>query len=121
MKLCFFKLNNNLKTLFKWIPNNIEPNKRCTLLHIFQLLLTSFDYNSEVESTDEEICSLESTEDTAYHNGSGTYPDIDDIVYSNSAGTTTLEEGYYKYNNGTRGKGYMHVNEDGEVDNLGNC
>ncbi len=83
--------------------------------------VTSFDYNSEVESTDEEICSLESTEDTAYHNGSGTYPDIDDIVYSNSAGTTTLEEGYYKYNNGTRGKGFMHVNEDGEVDNLANC
>lgn len=84
--------------------------------------LTAFSYNSEgQEGGAGEACSLESTEDTAYHNGSGTYPDVDDVVYSNSSGTTTLSASTYKYYNGTEKGAFIDVNEDGEVENLGNC
>jgi|TARA_R100001510_G_C7459936_1_gene80908 hypothetical protein len=83
--------------------------------------LTAFAYNSEGQESASGACSLESIEETAYHNGSGTYPDVDDVVYSNSSGTTTLEANTYKYDNGGQSGGYMEVNEDGEVTNLGNC
>ncbi len=83
--------------------------------------LTAFDYNSEGQESAGGACSLEATEETAYHNGSGTYPDVDDVVYSNSSGTSTLEANTYKYNNGSGPGGYIEVNEDGEVTNLGNC
>lgn len=84
--------------------------------------LTAFSYNSEgQEGGASEACSLEATENTAYHNGSGTYPDVDDLVYSNSSGTTTLSAATYKYDNGGQKGGFIDVNEDGEVANLGNC
>lgn len=83
--------------------------------------LTSFSYNSEGDESPTAACSLESTEDTAYHNGSGTYPDIDDVVYSDSSGTQELEQAVYKYDNGTSAGGFINVAEDGEVSNLGNC
>jgi len=35
---------------------------------------------------------------TYYHDGSGTYPAAGDTVYSNSGGTTTLADNYYKFN-----------------------
>jgi len=83
--------------------------------------LTAFAYNSEgQEGGAGEACELEATEDTAYHNGSGTYPDVDDVVYSNSSGTT-LSAATYKYDNGSSSGGFIDVNEDGEVENLGNC
>ena len=84
--------------------------------------LTAFNYNSEgQEGGAGEACSLEATEDKAYHNGSGTYPDIDDLVYEDSSGETTLESNTYKYDNGAQKGGFIYVNEDGEVANLGNC
>ena len=83
--------------------------------------LTSFSYNAEGDESASAACSLEGTEDTAYHNGSGTYPDVDDLVYSDSGGTTTLGAATYKYDNGTGNGGYMNINEDGEVVSKGNC
>jgi len=83
--------------------------------------LTSFSYNAEGDETPTAACSLESTEDTAYHNGSGTYPDVDDVVYSNSSGTQELAQAVYKYDNGTGSGGFINVAEDGEVANVGNC
>jgi len=83
--------------------------------------LTAFNYNAEGEEAPNTACALESIEDTAYHNGSGTYPDIDDIVYGSSSGTTTLSAATYKYDNGSEPGGYMAINEDGEVVDLGNC
>jgi hypothetical protein len=38
---------------------------------------------------------------TYYHNGSGTYPVANDVVYTNSAGTTTIGSGRYRLNNNT--------------------
>ena len=83
--------------------------------------LTSFSYNSEGQTSGANACAEETTEDTAYHNGTGTYPDVDDVVYSDSGGTTTLVDATYKYDNGTGNGGFMAINEDGEVVNLGNC
>tara|TARA_Y100000385_G_C13057724_1_gene622811 strand:- start:637 stop:1050 length:414 start_codon:yes stop_codon:yes gene_type:complete len=83
--------------------------------------LTAFSYNAEGQEGGGAACSLESIEDTAYHNGSGTYPDVDDVVFSNSSGTSELASGSYKYDNGSLSGGYIDVNEDGEVVNLGNC
>jgi hypothetical protein len=82
--------------------------------------LTAFSYNSEGVDEAGEACSLEGTGDTAYHNGSGTYPVKEDVVYSNSGGTATLGNATYKYDNGSESGGYMSV-EGGEVTNLGNC
>jgi|TARA_R110001592_G_scaffold349209_1_gene644031 hypothetical protein len=66
---------------------------------------TAFSYNStgqEGRGGPAAACELESIEDTAYHDGSGTYPVAGDNVYSNSAGTTPLSAGLsYKIDNGT--------------------
>ncbi len=62
--------------------------------------LTSFLYNSSPQNIYISACNLESTEDTAYHNGSGTYPVIGDYVYTDSAGTSPVASGYYKQANG---------------------
>lgn len=63
--------------------------------------LTSFLYNSEGnQNTFYGVCSLTSTDDTAYHDGSGTYPAIGDHVYTDSAGTTSLATQYFKQADG---------------------
>lgn len=82
--------------------------------------LTAFAYNSEGQEEAEEACSLEATGDTAYHNGSGTYPEVDDVVFSDSGGTTALDDATYKYNNGNASGGYMRI-EGSEVIELGDC
>ena len=81
--------------------------------------LTSFSYNS---SGDEEgsACAREGTSDTAYHNGSGTYPVANDEVYSNSTGTTSLSNANYKIDNGSLYGANMVV-QDGKVASITNC
>ena len=81
--------------------------------------LTSFSYNSSGQE-EGSACSLEGTEDTAYHNGTGTYPDVDDLVYSNSTGTTALSDATYKIDNGSLYGADMVV-EGGEVMGITNC
>ena len=83
--------------------------------------LTAFYFNASGEENPSDACKAEATEDTAYHNGSGTYPDVEDVIYTNSSGTTTLNEGSYKYANGNLSGGYMSVNSGGEVEEVGNC
>ena len=85
------------------------------------MTLTSFSYNAQGDESPNVACSLESTEDTAYHNGSGTYPDVDDVVYSDSSGTQELAQAVYKIDNGTSNGGFISVAEDGEVSDNGNC
>tara|TARA_B110000977_G_scaffold186808_1_gene253209 strand:+ start:3811 stop:4470 length:660 start_codon:yes stop_codon:yes gene_type:complete len=83
---------------------------------------TSFSYNSSPEDNPTEACSLEEIGDTAYHNGSGTYPATGDNVYSDSAGTTPLENGStYKYDNGGGNGGFLNIGASGVVSSLGNC
>ena len=81
--------------------------------------LTSFSYNSSGQE-EGSACSLEDTPDTAYHNGSGTYPAANDDVYSNSTGTTSLSDATYKIDNGSLYGADMVV-EDGEVMGITNC
>jgi len=38
---------------------------------------------------------------TYYHDGSGTYPVANDVVYTNSGGTTTIANGRYRLDNNT--------------------
>ena len=85
--------------------------------------LTAFSYNSEgQEGGAGDACILRDTGDTAYHNGSGTYPAQGDNVYSDSSGSSPLEEEYtYKYDNGTKNGGYLDIGASGVVSSLGNC
>lgn len=83
--------------------------------------LTEFTYNSEGQESAGNACSLESIEDTAYHDGSGTYPAVNDSVYSNSSGTTALSAANYKIDNGSLNGANMEVTSSGEVRALANC
>jgi hypothetical protein len=74
---------------------------------------TSFSYNSESAEDGAEACALEATEDTAYHDGSGTTPVANDHVYTDSAGTTLLATGTYKYDDTSEAGRYMVIVEDG--------
>ena len=87
---------------------------------------TSFSYNSTNRSGGSQACALEDVRDTAYHDGSGTYPVANDHVYTNSTGTTLVPAGTYKYDNGNLSGGFMVVVEDnsgnpGLVQSTGNC
>ncbi len=83
---------------------------------------TAFSYNSEGQESGAEACGLESTPDTAYHDGSGTYPSADDNVYTNSTGTSALADGTYKYDDTTEAGRYMVLSSgDGRVDSTVSC
>lgn len=84
--------------------------------------VTSF-FSGSGQSDFKFVCS-QSLTITYYHNGSGTFPAVGDTVYSNSAGTTTLGNGFY-----TRGAnaflgatGYYQVSGgSGVVSAVGAC
>ncbi len=56
--------------------------------------LTSF--SSSVGTTSSKAVCGQSIGSTYYHDGSGTSPTTGDDVYSDSAGTTSLSDGYYR-------------------------
>ena len=65
---------------------------------------------------------LETTGDTAYHDGTGTTPVAGDYVYTNSTGTSALGNGTYKYFDGTEAGSYMVlVDGNGRVDSTVSC
>ena len=80
--------------------------------------LTAFTYNSEGQ--ERNACRLESIEDTAYHDGSGTYPAVNDSVYSNSSGTTALSDANYKIDNRSLNGANMETSS-GAVQSITNC
>ena len=83
---------------------------------------TSFSYNSTNRSGGSQACALEDVPDTAYHDGSGTYPVVNDKVYTNNTGTTALSNGFYKYDNGQLSGGYMEINNNnGNVRLVASC
>lgn len=55
--------------------------------------VTSFTGGS-LESTGNLACSVEDPENTYYHDGSGSEPAVNDTVYTNDPGTTTLGAGH---------------------------
>lgn len=83
---------------------------------------TAFSYNAESADTGAEACALESTSDTAYHDGTGTTPTAGDFVYTNSTGTTILGNGTYKYDDTTEAGRYMVLLDgNGRVDSTVSC
>ena len=44
-----------------------------------------------------DACNFTSSDRTFYHDGSGTYPSVGDIIYSNSAGTTKVSGGQRRW------------------------
>ena len=83
---------------------------------------TSFSYNSEGQESGAAACGLETTEDTAYHDGTGTTPTAGDFVYTNSTGTEVLGNGTYKYFDGTEAGRYMVIIDGtGKVDSTVSC
>jgi len=64
--------------------------------------------------------SVNTLDQTYYHDGSGTYPTAGDTCYSDSGGTTPLDAGYYVLGNSTSGTGnrnYIFIdNNVGEVE-----
>jgi hypothetical protein len=80
--------------------------------------LTAFGYSGTTPFEDaSSACDEGGTSGTAYHNGSGTFPTSGDNVFSDSAGTTALEDGFYRINAGQS----MEV-ESGTVNgNPANC
>jgi hypothetical protein len=74
---------------------------------------TSFDWSGEAREEAEEACE-DKTGDTAYHNGSGTYPVVDDTVYTNSSCSSVAEAGAYKMASGN----VAIVAEGGIVDSI---
>ena len=57
---------------------------------------------------------------TAYHTGTGTFPENNDFVYSNNPGTTPLTEGYYRYQSG-EDKFSFAVDGSGKVSEVTQC
>ena len=63
--------------------------------------LTAFGYSGTEPFEDaSSACSEGGTSGTAYHNGSGTFPAVDDLVFQDSAGSTPLSDGFYRMNSG---------------------
>jgi hypothetical protein len=63
--------------------------------------LTAFGYSGTEPFEDaSSACDEGGTSGTAYHDGSGTYPTNGDNVFSDSGGTTALEDGFYRINAG---------------------
>jgi len=58
--------------------------------------ITSFSWSGVGAEEAEDACGQVRLGDTAYHNGSGTYPVAGDVVYTNSAGTAAAGTGAYK-------------------------
>ena len=78
-----------------------------TVASIFSCLTS---YASSVSGRTTDVCGF-LTNQTYYHNGSGSYPVVNDVVYSNSAGTTFLTTGFRKLGNG----GKYRVDSNGVI------
>ena len=84
------------------LASNLEPEPEANIamsLFYTSSSCTSFAWNSEGAEEPEEACEYNPSE-TAYHNGSGTYPVAGDTVYTNSSCTTVAEANAYKMGSG---------------------
>ena len=69
-----------------------------TVASIFSCLTT---YSSSLTARTEQAC-FATVNQLYHHSGSGTYPVVNDVVYSDSAGTTFLATGFRKLGNGLK-------------------
>ena len=75
--------------------------------------LTSYTSSIPSNATIFTVCQQSPTA-TYYHDGSTTYPQNGDFVYTNSNGTTVVPTGYYKIDNGGNGL-WIQVGNSGLV------
>jgi hypothetical protein len=76
--------------------------------------VTSFSSSLAGRTTD--VCGF-ATNQTYYHDGSNSYPIVNDVVYSDSGGTTFLATGFRKLGNG----GKYRVDANGVVGQISLC
>ena len=66
-------------------------------------------------------CSLTSSNATFYHTGSGTFPAVNDTVYSDLGTTPLFAGGRRQFNANGSGSGTYTVNSSGVVTSIGTC
>lgn len=101
-------------------PDGSQPHKMSEFYgydHDATPSLTSFQASSS--STFSGVC-LAIANQTYYHNGSGTFPVANDVVYTNSSGSSTLSSGYYRFDPlGTDRN--MQIGSNGVVSSINTC
>tara|TARA_R110002020_G_scaffold449925_2_gene663275 strand:- start:1062 stop:1466 length:405 start_codon:yes stop_codon:yes gene_type:complete len=105
--------NDSLQYLSRFLEPEPEANIAMSLF--YSSSCTSFAWSGEGAEEPEEACEYSAGE-TAYHNGSGTYPVAGDTVYTNSSCTTTAEPAAYKMGSGN----VVIVGEGGVVSSIFN-
>ena len=90
--------------------NQAAPHAYSEFYGITYSTLTSF--TSAIAETG--LTCTQTLNQTYYHDGSTTYPQNGDFVYTNSNGSTVVPTGYYKIDNGGNGL-YIQVGNSGLV------
>jgi len=80
--------------------------------------VTSF--TGAIDDGPNDACSIEEFTTTIYHNGSGNFPGLNDIVYSDT-GTTTVNSKSIAFINGSENRVYVNTSSSGVVNSSGNC
>ena len=74
-----------------------------------------------LESTGNAACEIEEPENTYYHNGSGSEPAVNDTVYTNSSGTTTIGAGHHLFVNSEETRQAIQTNSSGVITGITDC
>ena len=97
-------------------PNGSPPHAMSEFYNYDHDIVTLTSFSSSINSNFFGVCSEPITA-TYYHDGSFTYPDVGDTVYSNSSGSSYLSSGYYKLGSGD----FMNVGSSGSVISVDPC
>jgi hypothetical protein len=76
--------------------------------------VTSF-LGGSLESTGNNACAIEEPEITYYHDGSSGEPAVNDTVYTNTPGTTTLGAGHILFLVGGESRVALQINSSGVI------
>lgn len=81
--------------------------------------LTSFTMYTTSYTSQSAACSASGGTSTYYHDGAFTFPDVDDTIYTDSNGTTTLNGGGRWWKPTTSDS--IQIGTDGVMDTQGLC
>ena len=82
--------------------------------------VTSF-LGGSLESTGNNACAVEEPTITYYHDGSGEEPVVNDTIYTNSPGTTTLGAGHILFLVGGETRVSLQTNSSGVITSQTTC
>lgn len=94
-----------------------EPDKMSDFYGYSAATYTAFS-SSTAQSNSSNAC-FSTRNQTYYHNGSNSYPALNDYVYTDSAGTTTVGGGYYNVD--FPGGDWVRINGFGRIYQTGIC